>query len=185
MVAAKQNGISKEIQKTYCDYCRPYCFEYCVWLRPSIYFNQSIMVIGMKKNVLVLCTGNSCRSQMAHGYLQHFYGNEMDVYSAGIETHGVNPRAIAIMKEDDIDISNHTSNNVNEYLEIPFDFILTVCDHAAENCPYIPGNAIRIHHSFSDPSKLHGTEDEIHQAFEKTRNEIKEYCANLKDKINA
>ncbi len=185
MVAAKQNGNSKEIQKTYCYYCWPYCFEYCVWLRPSIYFNQPIMVIGMKKNVLVLCTGNSCRSQMAHGYLQHFYGNEMNVYSAGIETHGVNSRAIAIMKEDDIDISNHTSNNVNEYLEIPFDFILTVCDHAAENCPYIPGNAIRIHHSFSDPSKLHGTEAEIHQAFEKTRNEIKEYCANLKDKINA
>jgi arsenate reductase len=143
------------------------------------------MAIGMKKNILVLCTGNSCRSQMAHGYLHHFYGNEMDVYSAGIETHGVNPRAIAIMKEDDIDISNHTSNNVNEYLEIPFDVILTVCDHAAENCPFIPGNALRIHHSFSDPSKLHGTEDEIHQAFEKTRNEIKEYCAKLKDKINA
>mgnify|MGYP003338127194 FL=1 len=87
------------------------------------------------------------------------------------------------MKEDSIDISNHTSNNVNEYLDIPFDIILTVCDHAAENCPYIPGKAIRIHHSFSDPSKLIGTEGEIHAAFEKTRNEIKDYCKNLKEKI--
>jgi arsenate reductase len=142
------------------------------------------MAISMKKNILVLCTGNSCRSQMAHGYLQHFHGNELIVYSAGIETHGVNPRAIAIMNEDGIDLSSHTSNNVTEYLDVPFDVILTVCDHAAENCPYIPGNALRIHHSFSDPSKLNGTEAEIHQAFEKTRNEIKDYCAKLKEKTN-
>lgn len=142
------------------------------------------MAISMKKNILVLCTGNSCRSQMAHGYLQHFHGNELNVYSAGIETHGVNPRAIAIMNEDGIDLSSHTSNNVTEYLDVPFEVILTVCDHAAENCPYMPGNALRIHHSFSDPSKLNGTEAEIHHAFEKTRNEIKDYCAKLKEKTN-
>ena len=72
-------------------------------------------------NILVLCTGNSCRSQMAHGYLEHFTRGKASIYSAGVETHGVNPKAIAIMQEDGIDISNHTSNNLEEYLNIPFD----------------------------------------------------------------
>jgi len=129
------------------------------------------------KNILVLCTGNSCRSQMAHGYLNHFLDNrKVMVYSAGIETHGINPRATAIMKEDDIDITKHTSNHVDEYVTINFDYIFTVCDHANENCPYIPSkNAKRLHHNFYDPSKLKGTEKEKHAAFLKARNEIKEY----------
>lgn len=128
----------------------------------------------MNKNILVLCTGNSCRSQMAHGYLNHFGNGKLNLYSAGIETHGVNPRAIAIMKEDGIDISKHTSNHVDEYLGIDFNYIITVCDHAKENCPFIPAkNAVRIHHNFFDPSKLKGTEEEIHSVFEKARNEIK------------
>lgn len=131
------------------------------------------------KNILVLCTGNSCRSQIAHGYLQHFAGSKAAVYSAGIETHGVNPRAIATMKEDGIDISHHTSNNVNEYMDIPFDYIITVCDNANENCPYFPGNAARFHHNFKDPSKVTGTEEEIQKAFRLARNEIKEYCKNF------
>lgn len=131
------------------------------------------------KNILVLCTGNSCRSQMAHGYLEKKYKGIANVYSAGIETHGVNPRAISIMKEDGIDISHHTSNNVEEYITIPFDLIITVCDNANENCPYLPGNAIRLHHDFTDPSKIKGSEDEIHTAFEKTRNEIKLYVEQL------
>ena len=101
------------------------------------------------KRILVLCTGNSCRSQMAHGYLQHFAGKEVEVYSAGVETHGVNPRAIATMKEDGIDISHHTSNNVEEYQNIDFDLIITVCDHAKERCPYFPGKAERLHYNFS------------------------------------
>lgn len=131
------------------------------------------------KNILVLCTGNSCRSQMAHGYLAKKFKGVANVYSAGIEVHGVNPRAIAIMKEDGIDISSHTSNHVDEYLSIPFDLILTVCDHANENCPYIPGKAKKIHHNFSDPSKISGTEEEIHAAFEKTRNEIRSYVQGM------
>lgn len=128
-------------------------------------------------NILVLCTGNSCRSQMAHGYLNHFLDTrEAKVYSAGIETHGLNPRASSIMKEDGIDITHHTSNNVDEYKDIDFDYIFTVCNHANENCPYIPSkNAKRIHHNFFDPSKLSGTEKEIHAAFLKARNEIKDY----------
>lgn len=129
------------------------------------------------KNVLVLCTGNSCRSQMAHGYLNHFGGDSVIIYSAGIQTHGVNPKAISIMNEDGIDISNHTSNLVSEYDDVPFDYIITVCDHANENCPFIPSkNAIRLHHNFFDPSKIEGTQKDTHSAFEKARNEIKDYC---------
>ncbi len=129
-------------------------------------------------NILVLCTGNSCRSQMAHGYLNHFLDNKtVKVYSAGIEIHGLNPGALAIMKEDGLDIAHHTSNNVTEYSKIDFDYIITVCDHANENCPYIPSkNALRLHYNFFDPSKVVGTDTEKHEAFSKTRIEIKEYC---------
>ena len=114
---------------------------------------------------------------MADGYFNHFGGAKLEVYSAGIETHGVNPRAIAIMKDDGVDISSHTSNNVNEYLDIDFDFIVTVCDHAHENCPYIPSsNAVRIHHDFYDPSKLiSDNEEEIYKAFARTRDDIKKF----------
>lgn len=135
-------------------------------------------------NILVLCTGNSCRSQISHGYLQYFLGDKAKVYSAGVETHGVNPRAIAIMKEDGIDISNHTSNHVDEYKDIVFDLLLTVCDNANEKCPYLATNGKRLHHDFFDPSKVNGTESEIHAAFEKTREEIKSYCRQLAEEIN-
>lgn len=128
------------------------------------------------KNILVLCTGNSCRSQMAHGYLNHFTKGKANIYSAGIETHGLNPGAVAIMKEDGIDISQHTSNHVDEYADVSFDYIITVCDHANENCPFIPSkNAVRLHHNFFDPSKVVGTDDEKHTAFLKAREEIKTY----------
>ena len=133
----------------------------------------------MKKNVLVLCTGNSCRSQIAEGYLRHFHGEKANIYSAGVETHGVNPRAIATMKEDGIDLSAHTSNHVDEYLSISFDLILTVCDHASERCPIFPGAAKRIHHNFTDPAKATGSEEEIMAAFRKVREEIKSYCQAL------
>ena len=132
------------------------------------------------KNVLVLCTGNSCRSQMAHGYLKKFADGKANIYSAGIETHGLNPGAVSIMAEDGIDISEHTSNHVDEYINIAWDFIITVCDHANEHCPFIPApNAKRLHQNFSDPSKVKGSAEEIHTAFESTRNEIKEYCRNF------
>lgn len=133
------------------------------------------------KNILVLCTGNSCRSQMAHGYLNHFLNEDQaTVYSAGIETHGLNPGAVSIMKEDGIDISKNTSNHVDEYASVDFDFIITVCDHANENCPYIPSkNALRLHHNFFDPSKVIGTEEEKHEAFLKAREEIKGYFKNF------
>lgn len=127
------------------------------------------------KKILVLCTGNSCRSQMAEGWLKSFAKDKAEVYSAGIETHGVNPKAILFMKEAGIDISKHTSNHINEYKEIDFDYIITVCDHAKENCPYFPANAKRFHHNFSDPSKVKGSEEEVANAFRATRDEIRDY----------
>src|SRR3982750_1429242 len=127
------------------------------------------------KRILVLCTGNSCRSQIAEGYLKHFAGDKAAIYSAGVETHGVNPRAIQIMKEDGIDISNHTSNNINEYRDIDFDFVITVCDNAKERCPIFPSKAIKFHQNFPDPAKAKGTEEEIKDQFRQVRQMIKDY----------
>lgn len=112
---------------------------------------------------------------MAEGYLRYFAGDRAEVYSAGVETHGVNPRAVKIMLEDDVDISNHTSNNINEFQEIEFDFVITVCDNAKERCPYFPGNAKKFHHNFPDPAKSFGSEDDIMNEFRIVRDSIKEY----------
>ncbi|MEZ4905906.1 MAG: arsenate reductase ArsC [Spirosomataceae bacterium] len=128
------------------------------------------------KKVLVLCTGNSCRSQLAEGYLRYFAGEKATIYSAGVETHGVNPRAIATMKEDGIDISNHTSNHIDEYRDIDFDFVITVCDNAKERCPYFPTKALQFHHDFPDPAKAIGTEEQIMARFREVRTVIKTYC---------
>jgi arsenate reductase len=130
----------------------------------------------MKRKILVLCTGNSCRSQIAEGYLRFFSGDNAEIYSAGIETHGVNPKAIAVMKQDGIDISSHTSNHINEYKDIIFDYLITVCDHAQENCPYFPSQAIKLHYNFPDPAKAEGDEEEVWQQFLLVRNLIKSYC---------
>lgn len=128
------------------------------------------------KKILVLCTGNSCRSQMAEGYLRHFAGDRAEVYSAGVEKHGVNPLAVRFMKEDGIDISGHTSNLVDEYADVNFDFIITVCDSAKERCPVFPSRAKKFHRDFPDPSKVKGSEEEVAAAFRGTREMIKNYC---------
>ena len=127
------------------------------------------------KNILVLCTGNSCRSQIAHGYLAEMTKGKANVYSAGVETHGVNPRAITIMKEDGIDISNHTSNNINEYFDLDFDYVITVCDNAKERCPYFPTKAQKFHYNFPDPAKSSGNDEEIMNEFRVVRELIKKY----------
>ena len=127
------------------------------------------------KRILILCTGNSCRSQIAEGYLKHYAKGKAEVYSAGIETHGVNPGAIAVMKEDGIDISNNTSNNIDEYRNIYFDYVITVCDNAKEQCPVFPSTAKMFHQNFPDPAKATGTEDEIMQQFRNVRDEIKKF----------
>ena len=131
------------------------------------------------KNILVLCTGNSCRSQIAEGYLRQFSGARARVYSAGVETHGVNPRAVQVMAEDRIDISGHTSNHIDEYTTVPFDFVITVCDNARERGPYLPSDAKKFHYNFPDPAKVTGTEEEIMEEFRTVRDTIREYCMNF------
>jgi len=127
----------------------------------------------------VLCTGNSCRSQIAEAYLGHFTGGNINIYSAGIETHGVNLNAVKSLKTDGIDISHHTSNHIDEYQHINFDFIITVCDNAKENCPFFPSKAKMFHQNFPDPAKAIGTEEEIVKTFNEVRNLIKTYCQNF------
>lgn len=133
----------------------------------------------MKTNILILCTGNSCRSQIAEGYMKFFADNKATIYSAGIETHGVNPKAIATMQEDGIVISNQTSNNVDEYDNIDFDYVITVCDNAKERCPLFPTKAQKFHYNFPDPAKATGTEEEINEQFRLVRQLIKDYCQNF------
>ncbi|PVH24700.1 arsenate reductase ArsC [Sphingobacterium corticibacter] len=134
------------------------------------------------KKVLVLCTGNSCRSQIAEGYLRYFANGKALIYSAGIETHGVNPKAAQVMKEEGIDLSGHTSNHIDEYKDVDFDYVITVCDHAKESCPYIPTNALKFHYNFPDPAKAHGSEEEIMHQFRAVRQLIRDYCSDFVNK---
>ncbi|MCK8490213.1 arsenate reductase ArsC [Spirosoma sp. RP8] len=129
------------------------------------------------KRILVLCTGNSARSQMAEGYLQTFAGDRAEVFSAGVAPHGVNPLAIQVMAEDGIDISHHTSNHVDEYTDQPFDYVITVCDNAREQCPYFPSSAEKIHHSFPDPGHQPGID--ALTSFRQVRDQIKAYSQEL------
>jgi thioredoxin type arsenate reductase len=125
------------------------------------------------KKILVLCTGNSARSQLAQGYLQHFAGDKADVYSAGVEPKGVNPLAVQVMAEDGVDISHHTSNHVDEYAGISFDYVITVCDNAREQCPVFPSDAQRFHQPFPDPTNL--------TSFRQIRDQIKVYSRQFVD----
>lgn len=129
--------------------------------------------------ILVLCTGNSCRSQIAEAYLKTFTAGRADVYSAGVEVHGLNPRAVKTMLEDGIDISGQTSNHVDEYASTAFDYVITVCDNAKERCPYFPSKAQKFHYNFPDPAKASGTEEEINNEFRRVRGMIKSYCFNF------
>jgi len=132
------------------------------------------------KNILVLCTGNSCRSQMAHGYLNFYCKEKANIYSAGIEIHGLNSMAVEVMMDDGIDISMYTSNNLEEYKSINFDIIITVCDHAKEYCPFISSlNSIRIHQNFTDPSKINTSFEDKRKKFVLVRDEIKKFCINF------
>ncbi|GAB4039993.1 MAG: arsenate reductase ArsC [Spirosoma sp.] len=125
------------------------------------------------KKILVLCTGNSARSQLAQGYLQYFAGDRAEILSAGVNPKGVNPLAIQVMAEDGIDISHHTSNHADEYVHIPFDYVITVCDNAREQCPFFPTVGERIHQSFPDPGHTPG-EDAL-TSFRRVRDLIKTY----------
>jgi arsenate reductase len=124
----------------------------------------------------VLCTGNPCRSQLLHGYLAQLLGTRAAVYSAGVETHGLNPRAMRVMAEDGVDIAHHTSSHVDEYAHVPFDYVLTVCDHANEVCPVFPSAAKKLHHNFPNPAKASGSEEEITAQFRAVRGQVKAYA---------
>lgn len=125
-----------------------------------------------RKRVLILCTGNSARSQMAEGLLRHLDSNRLEVTSAGVSPTNVRPEAIAVMREINIDISEHYSKSVDEFRGQPFDYVITVCDNANEQCPLFPGKATRIHWSFEDPAAVTGDEEHRLAAFRRVRDEI-------------
>lgn len=134
------------------------------------------------KNILFLCTGNSCRSQMAEGFAKKYWANEFTIYSAGTKKHGMNERAMSVMKEVGIDLSNHFSKTTDEISSTQFDYVVTVCDSAKENCPYFPGGKI-IHHSFQDPPALtHNMTDEaeVIAIYRRVRDEIEDFIKNIK-----
>lgn len=129
----------------------------------------------MKKRVLILCTANSARSQMAEGLLRHDAGDRFDVESAGTRGTQVRPEAVAVMQEIGIDISGHRSKAVDEFAQQRFDYVLTVCDSANESCPVFSGHGNRVHHSFEDPAAVSGSEAERLASFRKVRDQIREY----------
>ncbi|OCT12745.1 arsenate reductase (thioredoxin) [Paenibacillus pectinilyticus] len=132
------------------------------------------MVDNKKPLVYFLCTGNSCRSQIADGYLKALGGEKYEVKSAGLEAHGLNPRAVATMKEDGVDISNHTSDVIDPEVLAGADYIITLCGHANDNCPVVRNDkAERWHWGFDDPAKATGTEEEITAKFNEVRESIK------------
>lgn len=126
----------------------------------------------MKKTVLFLCTGNSCRSQMAEGLLRHLAGERFEVASAGTHPVGLNPGAVAAMREIGIDISMHRSKRVDEYLDMRFDYVITVCDRAKETCPIFPASSVQLHWSFEDPAAAQGPAQARSAVFRRVRDEI-------------
>ena len=135
-----------------------------------------------KPRVLFLCTGNSCRSQMAEGWAHALKREALEAYSAGIETHGLNSHAVRVMAEAGVDISRHRSKHLDELDGIPFDYVVTVCGHAHETCPRFPGTATVIHHAFDDPPRLAkdaASEEEALNHYRRVRDEIKAYIETL------
>ena len=135
-----------------------------------------------KKNVMFLCTGNSCRSQMAEGWARKYLGHEFNVYSAGTKKHGMNERAMKVMKEAGVDISSHYSKTTEELPKVTFDYVVTVCDHAHENCPYFPGGKV-VHVGFQDPPALTKdmtNDEEILAVYRRVRDEIESFVKDMK-----
>lgn len=139
-----------------------------------------------KIKVLFLCTGNSCRSQIAEGWARYLHGDVLEPYSAGIEVHGMNQNAVKVMEEAGIDIASHRSKHLEDIQDIPFDAIITVCDHAHETCPFFPGTAKRIHAGFDDPPRLAQSINDPEKkldCYRKVRDEIRDFIAQLPDVI--
>lgn len=132
----------------------------------------------MSKKILILCTGNSARSQMAEGLLKQICQSKCEIFSAGTKPSNVRPEAIKVLQEIGIDISNNRSKSVDEFVNKEIDYVLTVCDNANENCPYFPAKTKLVHHSFADPAAIEGDEDVRLAAFRRVRDEIKKYLEN-------
>lgn len=142
--------------------------------------------MSSKLKVLMLCTGNSCRSQMAEGWARALKGAQIEVWSAGIETHGLNPNAVKVMAEAGVDISAHTSKNVKTLFEVGFDYVVTVCGHADETCPSFPGKVKKVHVGFDDPPKLAkeiaargGSQEEQLEPYRRVRDAIRKWVETL------
>ncbi len=141
-----------------------------------------------KPKLLFLCTGNSCRSQMAEGWARHLISDIAETWSAGIEKHGLNINAVKVMKEAGVDISSHKSKITSELPYQNFDYVITVCDHASENCPFFPAKTKIIHHSFDDPPRLAknaATEEDVLGIYRRVRDEIRDYVLTLKEVLSA
>ena len=137
-----------------------------------------------KKRILFLCTGNSCRSQMAEGWARHLHGEVVEAYSAGTAPHGVDPRTVQVMAESGVDVSSHTSNNVGEYVGIPFDLVITVCHSARESCPVFSGGKKTVHRFFDDPPSLAREADREEEAlvpYRRVRDEIRDFVTHITD----
>jgi arsenate reductase len=138
-----------------------------------------------KKNIMFLCTGNSCRSQMSEGFARKYWGEEFNVYSAGTKKHGMNERAMKVMLEAGVDISSHYSKTTEELPKLTFDYVITVCDSAKENCPYFPGGRV-VHVGFQDPpflTKEMSNEEEILSIYRRVRDEIEVFIKNMKKEL--
>jgi arsenate reductase len=139
-----------------------------------------------KLKVLFLCTGNSCRSQMAEGWARALRGDVIEAYSAGVEPHGMNPRAVKVMQEAGVDISGHRSKHVDELKAVPLDYVVTVCDHANESCPLFPGKTKVVHVGFDDPPRLAKdakSEEEALGHYRRVRDEIRHFIEHIEEFI--
>ncbi len=146
--------------------------------------------MSQKVKLLFLCTGNSCRSQMAEGWARHLLGDVIDAYSAGIETHGMNPNAVKVMAEAGVDITGQRSQHIDEFRDVDLDIVITVCGHAHETCPYFPANCKVVHIGFDDPPKMEKelaaqgvSEDEQLNCYRKVRDQIKETIEKLPETL--
>ncbi|MFH2060518.1 MAG: arsenate reductase ArsC [Pseudomonadota bacterium] len=139
-----------------------------------------------KIKLLYLCTGNSCRSQMAEGWTRHLKNDQIEVYSAGIETHGLNPNAVKVMAESGVDISGHKSQHIDEFKDIKLDYVITVCGNAHETCPLFPGGSKVIHVGFDDPPKMAeklDNDEEKLNCFRIVRDQIKTFVEKLPEEL--
>jgi len=142
----------------------------------------------MKKSILFLCTGNSCRSQMAEGWARALKGDVLEAYSAGVARHGMNPNAVKVMAEAGVDIARQTSKTVEDLPAMEFDYIVTLCGHAAENCPYFPGKGRRMHVGFDDPpalAKTAASEQEALGHYRRVRDEIRSFVEGMQGNLDA